>query len=421
MKKLHDYQNRVAQFIIDNPKAFCILDVGLGKTAATLKAIEQLDVKVLVVAPKLVAEKTWPEENATWTPQTSLVVAKGTVKQRIDALNKNAKITVIGRDNLAWLHNYTQFKFDMLVIDESQSFKDPSSKRFKALKNMGFSRVVLLSATPVSEGFLGLWSQVFVLDRGVALGKSYTAYKQAYFDADYMGWSHTLKKGFDKVILKRIEKLSISMRAEDYLELPPRVDNFIKVEMPEMDVYKDLEKNFILELQDDAITAANAAVLWGKLHQLAGGAIYSELGEVNQFSTAKIDALCELVEANNGAPLLVFYNYKHEADRIIKAVKAERLDVDKWNKGLQKVAIAHPDSCGAGLNLQAGGSAVCWFSLPPSRGDYIQANGRLHRQGQTKPVVVHHLVTQGTIDERVIEILDSKAQFNDVLKSFLNI
>lgn len=416
---LHGYQKRAAKFIEENERAFLILDVGLGKTASTLTAIANMDVRVLVIAPKLVAEKTWPEECQRWTPQTSLVVASGTPAQREKAIRSGAKITVIGRDNVAWLQKLN-VRFDMLVIDESQGFKDPSSKRFKALKNMGFRRVVLLSATPVSEGFLGLWSQCLLLDGGSSLGKSYTAYKQAYFDSDYMGWTHTIKKGAGELILKRIENKSLSMKAEDYLELPPRVDNFIKVDMPEMAVYHELEKNLILEINDDAITAVNAAVLWGKLHQLAGGAVYSEAGEVNVFSTAKIEALCELIESNNGAPLLVFYNYKHEADRIIAATKAEKLDVDKWNKGLQKVAIAHPDSCGAGLNLQAGGSSLCWFSLPPSRGDYIQANGRLHRQGQTKPVMVHHLITQGTIDERVVEILDSKAEFNEVLKKMLD-
>jgi SNF2 family DNA or RNA helicase len=426
--KLHDYQKASADFIEANPAAFLALPVGMGKTASTLTAIKNIDkneflFRVLVIAPKRVAEHVWKDERDLWSPDVTLAVACGTPTERMRAVNKCATITVIGRDNVTWLVDTfaKKWPFTMLVIDESQGFKDASSKRFKALKKVRhlFDRVVLLSATPASEGLLGLWSQSFLLDGGDRLGKSFTAYKQAYFQPDYMGWNWELAKGAEQKIFKRISDIWMSLKAEDYLTLPDRIDNVVPVWMSdtELETYRQLEKDYLLPIADgQPITAVNAAVLWGKLHQLAGGAIYNDDKDAVPFSTAKLEALADLVESANGSPVLVFYGYRHEIGRIQQHIKgAELIDVDKWNQGKQKVALAHAESCGAGLNLQHGGSIAVWYSIPASLGQYIQACGRLHRQGQKNTVVIHHLIVKDTIDEDVMQALRDKANTQDRL------
>ena len=421
--KLHEYQNRAADFVVENPASFLMLEVGLGKTASTLTSIKKLlamgDVhNVLVIAPKRVAENVWLDERDIWTPGMSMMVVTGSPADRLKAMMSKTRVKVIGRDNVTWLvDNFAKkWPFDMLVIDESQSFKDASSKRFKSLKKVAhlFDRVALLSATPCAEGLMGLWSQVFLADSGKRLGKSFTAFKQAYFQADYTGWSWEPIPQAEEQIRNRIADMTISMQAKDYLQLPDRIDNVVKVTMSssEMDTYTRMERDYLLPIANgEAITAANAAVLWGKLHQLSGGSMYAEDKTPVHFSDVKIDALKDVIESANGAPVLVFYGYRHEVDRIKKAIKgAAEIDVAKWNAGKQPVALAHAESCGAGLNLQHGGAIAVWYSIPASLGQYIQACGRLHRQGQKQTVVIHHLVTEGTIDEDVMTALSDKAE-----------
>lgn len=418
--QLHEYQQRGAEFIRQNPSSYMALDVGLGKSATTLTAIDRLltdcDIMTpLVIAPKRVAEHTWPTECATWANGRSLRVITGTPKQRLAAVMGPEEIKVISRDNVQWLVDTFEgrWPFDCLVIDEAQNFKDASSKRFKALKKVRkhFERVILLSATPATESLLGLYSQLFLMDGGKRLGKTFSSFRDAFFVGDYMGWSYELRPGAEVQIRERIADVFYTLRAEDYLTLPARIDNLIDVELSPIDLreYRQLEKEYILPLSDTPVTAANAAVLAGKLLQLSGGAVYDEEKRVRILNNAKIDALAELIDSANGNPVLVFYSYKHERDRILKKIHGSAdLDVDLWNAGKQSVALAHPQSAGAGLNLQAGGNVICWYSLPWSLELYIQANGRLHRQGQKNAVVINHLITKDTIDEAVLVALHDK-------------
>lgn len=419
---LHAYQTRMAEFMINSTACLCWAEVGLGKTASALTAIRRLIAygeinHALVVAPKRVAEHVWQAERDLWANDLSISLAVGTPKQRIQAITAGRHITVIGRDNVTWLVEQfgKHWPFDALILDESQSFKDPSSKRFRALKKVArqHGRVILLSATPASESLLGLWSQVYLADQGERLGKTYTGYKSAFFESDYMGFRWTPKRGAEAAIHGHLTDIAVSLRAADYLNLPERIDNPIHVylDADEMDRYRTLEQEALLPLVDgNNIRAINAAVLFGKLAQLSGGAIYDEDGSEHVIHERKIEALKELVEGMNGQPLLVFYGYQHEKSRILNAIKgAEELNVSKWNRGEQTVAVAHAASAGAGLNLQHGGNQMAWFSLPPSLELYVQACGRLHRQGQKSTVIIHHLITVGTLDERIIDMLTHKA------------
>ena len=417
--KLHDYQLRMAEHMVEHRGAMCWSEVGLGKTAATLQALRMMKargepIQVLIVAPKRVSEHVWEAERDLWAPKMPMLVIKGNPAQRLRALRTPCAVKVIGRDNVKWLVDELKerWPFNVLVVDESQGFKSPSTARFKALRRVKFDRVILLSATPASEGLLGLWSQCYLADRGERLGKTYTAYTNAFFVGDYMGWNLTPRPNAEKEIHARVKDITVAMRAEDYLDLPERVNSNTVVEMlpGELRVYEQLRRDALLPIANgEPITAANAAVLWGKLHQLSGGAIYDEGKDVHVFSNAKLAGLQDVIEGANGNPVLVFYGYRHEIDRIQAATGAELLDVDRWNAGLQKVALAHPDSCGAGLNLQHGGSIAVWFTLPARLGQYIQACGRLHRQGQTRPVFLHHLVVAGTTDEVVLARLGEKS------------
>ena len=428
MPSLHEYQRRAAQHIIDNPASALFLEVGLGKTAATLTALQHLvstgDIySALVVAPKRVAEEVWLQERDLWAPGLPMRLITGSRQERLRAAMDPAPIHIIGRDNLVDLVEQLggRWPYQAIVLDESQGFKDSSSKRFKALRKVTkhHEHIVLLSATPASESLMGLWSQVFLADQGQRLGKSFTAFKQAFFEGDYMGWKWSIRPGAEQKIHERIADITIAMRAEDYLELPERIDNVISVTLSaaERRQYEQLERDYLLPVKaGEVITAANAAVLFGKLNQLSGGAIYDEQREPQILHSRKLEALDELVESANGAPVLVFYGYQHERDRILKGIKgAEELDVKRWNAGAQRVAVAHAASAGAGLNLQHGGHLMCWYSLPPSLELYTQACGRLHRQGQKRAVVIHHLIATDTIDEEIFDLLRHKRAGQDRL------
>ena len=416
---------------------------GLGKTISTLIAIEKLMYdsfaikKVLLIAPKKVAESTWSQESQKWNATRRLTVAKvlGSEKERIQALESESDIYVINRENVQWLYDYyfgkpkKKFPFDMLVIDESSSFKNPQAKRFKAMRKMRplFKRIVILTGTPAPNTLMDIWAQMYLLDGGDRLGKTITEYRNRYFKPDktngHVVYSYRLLPNSDTAIFGKIQDVCMSLKAKDYLKLPERIDNVITVEMDpkEWALYKEMEREHVLSIvDDDDISALNAASLAGKLLQLANGSIYNDEGDIVVVHNEKVERLKELVEMNEGKPILVFYNFKHDLQAIKEAFpKAVELktddDVANWNKGNIQMLLAHPASAGYGLNLQAGGNIIVWYGLTWSLEQYQQANARLHRQGQTQPVIIHHLVTKGTMDEQVMKALERKEVGQDAL------
>lgn len=441
--KPHNYQLTATNKIINEPYCGLFLDMGLGKTVSTLTAINELmygDLsvnKVLVIAPKRVAETTWTGECEKWDHLNHLRVSKviGTEKQRKEALNKEADIYVINRENVVWLVSYyggTYFPFDMVVIDELSSFKSPSAQRFKALRMVRplMKRVVGLTGTPAPNGLIDLWSQVYLLDKGERLGKNITAYRKKYFTPGRTNgqivFNYDLKENSDKEIHNAIRDICISMKAEDYLELPDRIDRIVPSTLPQsvMERYKEFEKEQIMTLfeNETVITAVNKAAVIGKLLQFSNGAIYDEEHNYHEIHDVKLDALEEIVDTSNGNPVLVFYSFKHDLERIKARLRGKEVrtlktpqDVKDWNLGKVEVLLAHPASAGHGLNLQAGGNIIVWFGLNWSLELYQQANARLHRQGQTRAVIIHHLISPGTYDEDVYKALQKKEKSQDVL------
>lgn len=427
----HDYQDYAANQILDKPECGLLLDMGMGKTVVTLTAIDELlhdrfEVKkALVIAPLRVAEDTWSKECEKWDHLKHLRISKvlGQEKTRKAALKSKADIYIINRENVAWLveHYGSKWPFDLVVVDELSSFKSPKAKRFKALRKVRplIKRIVGLTGTPAPNGLLDLWPQIYLLDRGERLGKTLGGYRERYFDPDKRNqeiiFNYKLKPEAEKAIYEKISDICVSMKAQDYLRMPARIDNIVRVEMApkEKALYKQLEKDMLLPFTEGDIDAANAAVLSNKLLQMANGAVYDEFGAVRQIHRRKIDAMEDLWEGANGKPILVFYAYKHDKERLQEFFKTARelntsQDITDWNAGTIPVALAHPASAGHGLNLQAGGHIIIWFGIPWSLELYQQANGRLYRQGQNEAVIIHHIVTAGTIDEDVIKALDRK-------------
>ena len=430
--KLHPYQEHCVNKILDNDNIGLFLDMGLGKTLITLTSINKLKYdrflvnKVLVIAPKKVAEATWQNEIEKWPELRNLKVSTvlGTEKQRIKALCTTADVYIINRENVVWLVDLYQNKwpFDMVVCDEFSSFKSHQAKRFKALKSVKphIKRLIGLTGTPSPNGLLDLWAQVYLLDSGERLGKSYFSFRANYFNSDYMGYSYTPIENTEKLVTDKISDICISMKASDYLDLPPVTDNIVPVVLSTKaeKQYKTLERDMVLAIPDaEDIDATSAAALSNKLLQLANGAIYDEDHKYHEVHDCKIDAFMELIEQLNGKSALVFYNYQHDLDRLKKVLAKTKLRVKKlegpqdqtdWNKGKIDILLTHPASSAYGLNLQQGGNHVIWFGLNWNYELYTQANKRLHRQGQTEKVIIHHLVTQGTRDEDVMEALRRK-------------
>ena len=385
-----------------------------------------------MIAPKKVAEGTWTKEAAKWDHTKMLRVSPvlGSQAKRIRALNTPADLYVINRENICWLVDYYRnaWPFDMVVIDESSSFKSHSAKRFKALAGIRsrISRMVELTGTPSPNGLADLWSQVYLLDGGERLGKRYSQFRERYFQpdkrgADGMVYSYEAKPGTEESILAKISDICISMKAEDYLELPDLTYHEVPVELDKKSwrAYQDLERKMILELpeDDELISVTSAAALSNKLLQLANGAVYDEDRQVHEVHDCKIEAFLELVESLQGKPVLVFYNYQHDRERILKALEKSGLrirelkttqDEDDWNAGRIDILLTHPASSAYGLNLQHGGNHVIWFGLTWNYELYTQANKRLHRQGQVNKVIIHHLVSTGTRDEDVMTALKRK-------------
>jgi SNF2 family DNA or RNA helicase len=424
----HSYQDFAAQQIISKPACALFLDLGMGKTVITLSAINELlsEVKkVLVIAPLRVAEDTWSKECEKWDHLKHMQVAKvlGPEKIRLAALKTKADIHIINRENVAWLVDLygSKWPFTMVVIDELSSFKSAKSLRFKALRKARplIKRIVGLTGTPAPNGLLDLWPQMYLLDRGECLGKTLGGYRERYFTPDQRNreviYSWKPKPNAEAAIYKQISGICVSMKAQDYLKMPERIDNYVRVEMApkEKALYQQLSRDMLLPFADGDIDAANAAVLTNKLLQMANGAVYDENGSVRQIHRRKLDALEDLWESANGKPILIFYAFKHDRDRINELFKNARdlktsQDITDWNDGGIDVALAHPASAGHGLNLQAGGHIIIWYGIPWSLELYQQANGRLHRQGQNETVIVHHIVTAGTVDEDVIKALGRK-------------
>ncbi|MFR8547753.1 MAG: SNF2-related protein [Lachnospiraceae bacterium] len=434
----HAYQQHCIDKILEINKLGLYLDMGLGKTVTTLTAIRELKYnrfqvrRVLVIAPKKVAEGTWTKEKDKWEHTKILRVSQvlGSQAKRIRALNTPADIYITNRENVCWLVDYyrNDWPFDMVVIDESSSFKNHTSKRFKALAGISgkITRLVELTGTPSPNGLSDLWAQVYLLDAGERLGKRYTHFRERYFDpgrrgADGMVYDYKAKPGSEDSILSRISDICISMKAEDYLQLPDLTFHEIPVVLDTKagKAYRELERKMVLELPEDEeeISVTSAAALSNKLLQLSNGAVYDEDRQVHEVHNCKIEALLELIESLRGKPALVFYNFQHDKERILEALKKTGLrirelkttqDEDDWNAGQIDVLLTHPASSAYGLNLQQGGNHVIWFGLTWNYELYTQANKRLHRQGQTQKVIVHHLVCTGTRDEDVMQALARK-------------
>ena len=441
--KPHDYQKYATEFIESHPIAAVILQMGLGKTVCTLTAIEHLIYdtfevsKVLIVAPLRVAKVTWSDEIDKWDHLSHLTysVAVGSEKERLSALKKKADLYMINRENLQWLIEKSglPFDYDMVVLDELSSFKSWQSKRFRAFMKVRpkVQRVVGLTGTPSSNGLMDLFAEFKCLDMGERLGRFITQYRNAFFIPDRMNgqvvYSYKLRPFAEEEIYRRIGDITISMKALDHLKMPELIENRYPVYMDdgEKQQYESMKKDLILPyLENETITAANAAALSGKLCQMANGAVYSDEGSVAHIHDRKLDALEDIIEAAQG-PILLCYWFKHDLERITKKldelkVEYARISSDgsirMWNEGKFQVGLIHPASAGHGLNLQAGGNHIVWFGLTWSLELLEQTNARLWRQGQrAETVVVQYLVTAGTIDERILDAISKKEKDQNAL------
>lgn len=438
----HKYQLTAINHVINVPKCGLFLDMGLGKTVSTLTAIKELKYnrfqvnKVLIIAPKKVAEGTWSKEKDKWnhTKDFRVSLVLGSQQKRIKALSVNADLYIINRENIPWLVDYLRndWYFDTVVIDESSSFKNSQSKRFKALKMVlpKINRLIELTGTPSPNGVEDLWAQIYLLDQGERLEKYINHFRNRYMEPNKRNRSqifdYKVKEGVYDHIINKISDICISMKSEDYLELPDLSYNEIPVVLNDKarKDYDKMERDFVLELEEaeEDITAVNAAALSNKLLQISNGAVYDNSGIYTEVHNAKIDSFLELVESLQGRSLLVFYNFQHDKERIKKALEKSNLvvrelkttqDEDDWNARKIDILLTHPASAAYGLNLQEGGNHVCWFGLTWNLEHYQQANKRLHRQGQKEKVIIHHLVTQDTRDEDVMRALDSKADVQE--------
>lgn len=475
-EELRHIQHVAAQFIIDNPGAMLGLGMGIGKTASALTAIRfLLDTfqvrRVLIIAPKLVAEETWPEEIEAWehTQVLDYEVLTGSPERRENRAHRKAEVSIINIENITWLVDFwgDEWPYDMVVVDEMSRLKNPA-KRTKPTKNAvdriiqetmaslprdlppedvevavaravkkaprnptrfgalcsvrkRIDRIVGLTGTMAPNGLIDIWSQYYLLDKGERLFTSYHQYRKRYFDSDYMGFKYTLRPGSFEAIVDKVRDITLSMRTEDHVDLPPVIHNTIPVKLPPkvMKQYKKFERTLLLEEHD--IEAVNNGVLTGKLLQLANGSVYDENGDAISIHTLKMDALDSVIEEAAGAPVLVAYSYEFDLERLRKRypkaeVVGEAKNLQKrWNNGEIPILLAHPASAGHGLNLQYGGCITVWYGLNWSLELYQQLNKRLHRPGQTETVIIHHIIAKGTVDERVMAVLPEKEATQDAL------
>ena len=432
----HNYQTYATRYIEEHPISAVLLDMGLGKTSITLTALNNLLFdsfeahRILVIAPLRVARDTWLSEADKWDHLQNLIcsVAVGTEAERRAALMKPADIYIINRENIQWLIEDSKlpFNYDTVVVDELSSFKNYQAKRFRALMKVRpkVKRIIGLTGTPSSNGLMDLWAEFRLLDMGARLGRFISHYRLEYFQPDKRNgqviFTYKPLPGAEQRIYNKIADITISMRSTDLLKMPELVSSEYTVRLSdeERKRYDGLKQDLVLQLQDSEITAANAAALTGKLCQMANGAIYTDDGGTVNLHDRKLDALEDIIEAAGGKPLLVAYWFKHDLVRITERlnklhVPFSKLDssesIKRWNDGELPVALIHPASAGHGLNLQNGGSCIVWFGLTWSLELYQQTNARLWRQGQSaETVVVQHIVTKGTIDERILKVLSKK-------------
>lgn len=443
----HDYQKYCIDRIISDSSLGLFLDMGLGKTVITLTAVNELIYnrfevgKVLVIAPKKVAETTWTNEAQKWEHLHNLRISRviGTLAQRVRALNTPADVYVINRENVPWLVEYDRnsWRFDMVVIDELSSFKSSKAQRFRSLcyVRQHIKRLVGLTGTPASNGLIDLWAQIYLLDEGERLGKKITHFRTKYCDCNTHGGhfsTYAMKPGAEESIRSAISDICISMKAEDYLQLPECtvVDVPVYMDKRTEKRYEEFEREMLLQIDENTLDAGTAAVLSGKLMQFANGAVYDENKNAVEVHSGKLDTLSELVEGLNGQHALIFYNFRHDLERILRhfeksplAIRELKTDQDQadWNAGKIDLLLTHPASAGYGLNLQQGGHHVIWFGLNWSLELYEQANKRLHRQGQQERVIIHRLITQNTRDVDVADALAGKQDVQNALLEALKV
>lgn len=433
---LREYQKRMRDAMIEHPRKGVFADPGMGKTLTTLSALAQMEGKSLLIAPIRVCETVWEQEAKKWSIPLSFSLVRGTPKARRKALLKDADIYLINPELLGWLFKVPPLpNFRTLVLDESSLFKNPSTQRFKLLRRnlKRFERRYILTGTPCPNSLMDLWSQIGILDEGARLGTAFGRFKETYFESDYMGYKWSIKKGAKEKIENLIGDLVIRLDAKDYLELPEiqEIDVGVVLSKQEKDLYTKFAKDMILEFGDKELTALSAVTLHGKLSQLANGMVYGENGEVIHFHSKKIEALKDLVEEIS-SPVLIIYKFTHERESILSVLPDavvfnqgdSKKHVEDWNAGKIDYLLLHPQSGGHGLNLQDGGSHIIWFGPTSSLEQYLQTNKRLHRSGQNNRVLVHRLLSLGTIDEKIAEALkhkdDQQNRFLDSMKAFVS-
>lgn len=445
--KPHEYQTYATEFILAHPVAAILLSMGLGKSVITLTALFDLCLdsfeigKALIIAPLRVASKTWPSEIRKWDHLRELTysVAVGTETERKAALQQQVSLHIINRENVQWLVEQSglPFDYDMIVVDELSSFKSYQAKRFRSLMKVRpmVKRIVGLTGTPSANGLMDLWAEFRLLDLGKRLGRFITHYRDQFFTPDKRNgqqvFTYKPKPGAEEEIYWQIADITISMKSTDYLHMPECVMNELSVELSpaEQEVYTRMKQDLVVQLLDGEIDAVNAAALSGKLCQMANGAVYGEDHQAIAFHDRKLDALEDLLEAANGNPVLIAYWFRHDLERIRERFAVRKIqtsqDIADWNAGKVPVAVIHPASAGYGLNLQAGGSTLIWFGLTWSLELYQQTNARLWRQGQRNTVIIHHIITKGTIDEQIMMALQRKkktqAALIDAVKANLEV
>ena len=440
----HAYQTRLKDFIIDHRYAFLTVDMGLGKTVTTLTAIQELiedyleASRVLVVAPKSVAENTWTSECAKWDHLAHLRVSvvMGTEAQRVKALEKEADIYVINRDNVVWLTGYLKrWNFDTVIVDESSSFKNPQARRFKALRKVRpfIRRLILLTGTPSPNGHMDLWAQMWLIDMGERLGRTLGAYRTRYFrpgrSNGHVVYDWHLRPGAGDEIGRKMQDVTVSLKAEDWIEVPDLIesDTLIALSPSESKAYREFERDQLMSLDGKDIEALTAASLANKLLQFTGGAMYDTEHGWHEVGDAKLRALEDLIETSGDEPVLVFYQYKHELERLRERFRSldpvefsgEPEVLQAWNAGRIRLLLCQPASVQYGLNMQQGGHIIVWYTPTWNLEQYQQANARLHRQGQNRPVLCYRLICAGTIDERVIRAISGKCGAQEALLAMI--
>lgn len=424
---LHNYQYKAIEFALRKKRVALWLDMGLGKTVISLtvaqKLVEKYNFKVLIIAPLLVANNVWHEEIQRWQHLQHLTysIVTGDEKKRVNSLNKDVDIYITNRDNVSWLYKKKYIKWDLIIIDESASFKNTKAKRFKDLVKFKYQNMIQLTGTPAPSGLIDIWSQIFLLDHGLRLGKNIYYYLNKYFISDYYGYNWKCISSED--IYKTVKDITMVMKSEDYLELPDLISINTKVELSNIDFknYRQLERDYITKINETTITTINAAALSNKLFQYCNGAVYDEHKNIIEIHKVKIEALKNIIENNPNDNIIVAYNFKSDLQRLQTEFK-DAVVMDKegknavlWNKNKIKILLCHPASAGEGLNLQKGGNILVWFSLTWNLKNYQQMNKRLHRQGQLKPVIINHIIVKDCIDEKIMNSLSAK----DVTQSSL--